>query len=402
MDSSERFPPDRRIDDSWTVHSAERIPLERRLEDPWNNPHEKPLIRIEGVSKSFGSTKALDNVSLSIYRQEFFSLLGPSGCGKTTLLRLLGGFESPDAGKIFIDNIDVSQTPPYGLPVNMVFQSYALFPHMTVESNIAFELQQSGKWSRQQIRDRVAEMLDLVQLTGFEMRKPQQLSGGQCQRVALARALANEPKVLLLDEPLGALDKGLREKTQFELVNIQEKVGATFIMVTHDQEEAMTMSSRLGVMDHGVIRQIGTPGEVYEYPNSLSVARFIGSVNIFEGAISGIDGDYALIQCADTDTPLSVGYTASVPLGVQVSVAVRPEKMVMSQNPFPKEHNTARGVVKDIAYLGDVSIYYVQLRSGKRVMVTETNVVRLAERPVTWDSEVFLHWGSENSLILVI
>jgi putrescine transport system ATP-binding protein len=384
------------------VNSSERFPLERRLEDPWNNPHEKPLIRIEGVSKSFGSTKTLDNVSLSIYRQEFFSLLGPSGCGKTTLLRLLGGFETPDTGKIFIDNIDVSQTPPYGLPVNMVFQSYALFPHMSVESNIAFELQQSGKWSRQQIRDRVAEMLDLVQLTGFETRKPQQLSGGQCQRVALARALANEPKVLLLDEPLGALDKGLREKTQFELVNIQEKVGATFIMVTHDQEEAMTMSSRLGVMDHGVIRQVGTPGEVYEYPNSLSVSRFIGSVNIFEGPISGIDGDYALIQCADTDTPLSVGYTASVPLGVQVSVAVRPEKMVMSQNPFPKEHNTAMGVVKDIAYLGDVSIYYVQLSSGKRVMVTETNVVRLAERPVTWDSEVFLHWGSENSLILVI
>ena len=384
------------------VNSSERFPLERRLEDPWNNPHEKPLISIEGVSKSFGSTKTLDNVSLSIYRQEFFSLLGPSGCGKTTLLRLLGGFETPDTGKIFIDNIDVSQTPPYGLPVNMVFQSYALFPHMSVESNIAFELQQSGKWSRQQIRDRVAEMLDLVQLTGFETRKPQQLSGGQCQRVALARALANEPKVLLLDEPLGALDKGLREKTQFELVNIQEKVGATFIMVTHDQEEAMTMSSRLGVMDHGVIRQVGTPGEVYEYPNSLSVSRFIGSVNIFEGPISGIDGDYALIQCADTDTPLSVGYTASVPLGVQVSVAVRPEKMVMSQNPFPKEHNTAMGVVKDIAYLGDVSIYYVQLSSGKRVMVTETNVVRLAERPVTWDSEVFLHWGSENSLILVI
>ena len=384
------------------VNSSERFPLERRLEDPWNNPHEKPLIRIEGVSKSFGSTKTLDNVSLSIYRQEFFSLLGPSGCGKTTLLRLLGGFETPDTGKIFIDNIDVSQTPPYGLPVNMVFQSYALFPHMSVESNIAFELQQSGKWSRQQIRDRVAEMLDLVQLTGFETRKPQQLSGGQCQRVALARALANEPKVLLLDEPLGALDKGLREKTQFELVNIQEKVGATFIMVTHDQEEAMTMSSRLGVMDHGVIRQVGTPGEVYEYPNSLSVSRFIGSVNIFEGPISGIDGDYALIQCADTDTPLSVGYTASVPLGVQVSVAVRPEKMVMSQNPFPKEHNTAMGVVKDIAYLGEVSIYYVQLSSGNRVMVTETNVVRLAERPVTWDSEVFLHWGSENSLILVI
>jgi len=382
---------------------SERIPLERRLDDPWNNPHEKPLIRIEGVSKSFGPNKALDNISLSIYRQEFFSLLGPSGCGKTTLLRLLAGFERPDSGKIFIDNIDVSQTPPYRLPVNMVFQSYALFPHKSVEGNIAFELHRSGKWSRQQIKDRVAEMLDLVELSGFENRKPHELSGGQSQRVALARALANEPKVLLLDEPLGALDKGLREKTQFELVNIQEKVGATFIMVTHDQEEAMTMSSRLGVMDHGVIRQIGTPGEVYEYPNSLSVARFIGSVNIFDGVISGVDGDYALIQCPDTDTALSVGYTASVPLGVHISVAVRPEKMLMSQHPFSKEHhNTARGIVKDIAYLGDVSVYYVQLESGKMVMATEPNVVRLAERPVTWDSQVFLHWGAENSLILAV
>jgi putrescine transport system ATP-binding protein len=381
---------------------SERLPLERRLDDPWNNPREKPLIRIQGVTKSFGSRKALDNIHLSIYRKEFFSLLGPSGCGKTTLLRLLAGFERPDSGTIFIDNIDVSQTPPYRLPVNMVFQSYALFPHMTVEDNIAFELQRSGKWSRHQIHNRVGEMLDLVQLSGFEQRKPHQLSGGQSQRVALARALANEPKVLLLDEPLGALDKGLREKTQFELVNIQEKVGATFIMVTHDQEEAMTMSSRLGVMDHGLLRQIGTPGEVYEYPNSLSVARFIGSVNIFEGVICGADGEHALIQCADTDTELSVGYTASVPLGVHISIAVRPEKMVMSQKPFAIQHNTACGIVKDIAYLGDVSVYYVQLRSGKMVMATEPNIVRLAERPVTWDSEVFLHWAAENSLMLAV
>jgi putrescine transport system ATP-binding protein len=381
---------------------AERIKSERRLDDPWNNPCEKPLIRIEGVTKAFGNRKALDNISLCIYRQEFFSLLGPSGCGKTTLLRLLAGFERPDSGKIFIDNIDVSQTPPYRLPVNMVFQSYALFPHMTVEDNVAFELRRSGQWSRQQIKDRVLEMLDLVQLSGFELRKPNQLSGGQSQRVALARALANEPKVLLLDEPLGALDKSLREKTQFELVNIQEKVGATFIMVTHDQEEAMTMSSRLGVMDHGLIRQVGTPGEVYEYPNSLSVARFVGSINIFEGVISGVGDEHALIQCSDTGTTLSVGYTASVPLGVHVSVAVRPEKMVMSQHPFPMEHNTACGIVKDIAYLGDVSVYYVQLESGKIVMATEPNVVRLAERPVTWDSQVFLHWGAENSLMLAV
>ena len=380
----------------------DRIPFERRFDNPWNNPHEKPLIRIEGVTKSFGSRHALDNINLSIYRGEFFSLLGPSGCGKTTLLRLLAGFDHPDTGRIFIDNMDISQTPPYRLPVNMVFQSYALFPHRTVEGNIAFELQRSGGWSPAQIKDRVREMLELVQLTGFEQRRPHQLSGGQMQRVALARALANEPKVLLLDEPLGALDKGLREKTQFELVNIQEKVGATFIMVTHDQEEAMTMSSRLGVMDHGLIRQVGTPGEVYEYPHSLGVARFLGSVNIFDGMIAGIEDDHALIHCVDTEHPLSVSYTSSVPIGAHISVAVRPEKVRMSQHPFPVQHNTAAGVVKDIAYLGDVSVYHIQLQSGKMVMATEPNVVRLAERPVTWDTHVYVYWTAENSLMLAV
>jgi putrescine transport system ATP-binding protein len=244
--------------------------------------------------------------------------------------------------------------------------------------------------------------LDLVHMSSFAQRKPQALSGGQRQRVALARALASEPKVLLLDEPLGALDKGLREKTQFELVNIQEKVGATFIMVTHDQEEAMTMSSRIGIMDQGQIRQIGTPGEVYEYPNSLSVARFIGSVNIFEGLIIEQNANYVIIQCPDVGTPLAVGYAASAPTGVHVSIAVRPEKVLLSQHPFQTDHNTTRGVVKDIAYLGDVSVYHIQLDSGKMVMATQPNVVRLAERPITWDSVVFLTWSAENSLMLMV
>ncbi len=374
---------------------------ERRVADQWNNPKEKPLIRLENVSKHFGHAKALDQVTLSIYEKEFFSLLGPSGCGKSTLLRLIAGFEKPDSGKIYIDQIDVTQTPPYQLPVNMVFQSYALFPHMSVEANVGFELKRAG-WSKYRIRERVKEMLALVQLSDLGHRKPQALSGGQKQRVALARALAHEPKVLLLDEPLGALDKGLREKTQFELVNIQEKVGATFIMVTHDQEEAMTMSSRIGVMDQGIIRQIGTPGEVYEYPNSLAVSKFIGSVNIFEGVIISEEAAHIVIDCPDLERELTVGYTASVPVGVNVSVVVRPEKMMMSQHPFKAAHNTAHGIVKDIAYLGDVSVYHIQLSSGKMVMATQPNLVRLAERPVTWDSEVFLRWSAENSLMFPV
>lgn len=376
--------------------------FERRLATPWNNPVEKPLIRLEGVTKSFGRYTPVDNVSLSIYRQEFFSLLGPSGCGKTTLLRLLAGFEKPDSGKIYIDNIDVSQTPPYRLPVNMVFQSYALFPHMTVAANVRFELERVGM-PKNQIQERVRDLLELVHLAAFADRKPHELSGGQLQRVALVRALANEPKVLLLDEPLGALDKSLREKTQFELVNIQEKERATFIMVTHDQEEAMTMSSRIGIMDHGQIRQVGTPGEVYEYPNCLSVARFLGSANIFEGIIIGTDASSALLQCEDLEHHVSVAYTASMlPLGTQVSVVVRPEKIVMASHPFKATHNTACGIVKDIAYLGDVSVYHVQLPSGKVVMVTQPNLVRLAERPVTWDSEVYLRWSGENSSMLSV
>jgi len=361
----------------------------------------RPLIEIKGVSKSFAATKALDNINLTIYSGEFFCLLGPSGCGKTTLLRMLAGFERPTSGTIHIDGIDVAQTPPYALPVNMMFQSYALFPHMTVEANIAFELRQAGL-PKKVIKERVQDMLDLVQLSPFAHRKPALLSGGQRQRVALARALANAPKVVLLDEPLGALDKGLREKTQFELVNIQEKVGATFVMVTHDQEEAMTMASRISVMDQGKIKQVGSPGEVYEYPNSLGVARFIGSINIFEGVVTEKHASHIVIQCPDMEHDLSVVYSSSAPLGAQVSVAIRPEKVIISQHPFKATHNTAEGTVTDIAYLGDVSVYYVKLASGKVVMATQPNLVRLAERSVTWESKVFLRWSAENSLMLMV
>jgi putrescine transport system ATP-binding protein len=240
----------------------------KRVElQPWQDPKAKPYIHLEGVSKEFSGNLAVDNVTLSVYQGEFFSLLGPSGCGKTTLLRMLGGFEMPSQGKIYIDGVDVTRRPAYDRPVNMMFQSYALFPHMTVEQNVAFGLKQEHT-SKAEIKDRVVDALKLVQMEKFGQRKPHQLSGGQCQRVALARSLIKRPKLLLLDEPLAALDKRLREQTQFELVNIQEEVGITFIMVTHDQEEAMTMSTRLGVMDHGRLRQIGTPNEIYEYPNS--------------------------------------------------------------------------------------------------------------------------------------
>src|SRR6185369_12511670 len=262
---------------------------------PWNDPAAKPYIRIEHVTKKFGEFVAVNNVSLNIYRGELFSLLGGSGCGKTTLLRMLAGFETPTGGKIYIDGVDMAGIPPYDRPTNMMFQSYALFPHMTVEQNVSFGLKQD-KYPESEIKQRVSQMLDMVQLTPFAKRKPHQLSGGQRQRVALARSLVKQPKLLLLDEPLGALDKKLREATQFELVNIQEQLGVTFIVVTHDQEEAMTLSSRIGVMNAGQIVQTGTPQEIYEFPNSRFVADFIGSVNLFEGVVTEDEPEYVRIE----------------------------------------------------------------------------------------------------------
>ena len=374
----------------------------KRVEiQPWQDPKAKPYIHLEGVSKEFSGSLAVDDVTLSIYQGEFFSLLGPSGCGKTTLLRMLGGFEMPSQGKIYIDGVDVTRRPAYDRPVNMMFQSYALFPHMTVEQNVAFGLKQEHT-SKSEITDRVVDALKLVQMEKFGQRKPHQLSGGQCQRVALARSLIKRPKLLLLDEPLAALDKRLREQTQFELVNIQEEVGITFIMVTHDQEEAMTMSTRLGVMDHGRLRQIGTPNEIYEYPNSEYVADFIGTINKFEGRVIEDETDHILVDSEEAGCELYVSHSADTPLGSQVKVAIRPEKIMISTTSPEHKRNATKGIVKDIGYLGDVSIYHVELESGKIVLATQPNLVRLAERPVTWDDEVYLFWRAENSIVLTV
>ncbi len=367
---------------------------------PWQDPKAKPYIHIEGVSKDFDGHVAVDSVTLSVFQGEFFSLLGPSGCGKTTLLRMLAGLEMPSQGKIYIDGVDVTRRPAYDRPVNMMFQSYALFPHMNVEKNVAFGLKQE-RISRSEINERVKDALRLVQMETYGKRAPHQLSGGQKQRVALARSLVKRPKLLLLDEPLAALDKRLREQTQFELVTIQEKVGVTFIMVTHDQEEAMTMSTRLGVMDHGRMRQIGTPNEIYEYPNSDYVADFIGSINKFEGRVAEDETDHILVESEEAGCELYVSHSADVPIGSQVKVAIRPEKVMISTSPPEQKRNSTRGIVKDIGYLGDVSIYHVELASGKIVLATQPNLVRLAERPVTWDDEVYLYWRAENSIVLM-
>lgn len=361
--------------------------------EPWRDPNEKPYVRIEKVTKKFGDFTAVDDVSLSIYRGEFFSLLGGSGSGKTTLLRMLAGFERPTEGKIFIDGVDMSNVPPYERPVNMMFQSYALFPHMSVEANIAFGLHQD-KVGKAEIQQRVEEVLNLVQLGQFGKRKPHQLSGGQRQRVALARALVKKPKLLLLDEPLGALDKKLREQTQFELVNIQEKVGITFVVVTHDQEEAMTMSSRIAVMNRGYIAQIGTPTEIYEYPNSRFTAEFIGSVNMFHGRVVESEPDHSLIRSDEANCDLYVSHPGHLAPGTECWVAVRPEKVTISKDaPAGSDgRNQATGVVKEIAYLGDVSIYEILLDSGKRVRVTAPMVTRRTEMPITWEDRVYLSW----------
>lgn len=367
--------------------------------EPWQDPEAVPSIEIDQVSKSFNGIPAVANVSLSIYKGEFFSILGASGCGKSTLLRMLAGLEIPTSGKIYIDEINMTRVEPYNRLVNMMFQSYALFPHMTVEQNVAFGLKQEGV-SKADIKTRVEEMLDLVHMSRYAKRKPNQLSGGQQQRVALARSLIKKPKVLLLDEPLGALDKQLREQTQFELVNIQEGLGITFVMVTHDQEEAMTMSTRMAIMEEGRVRQVGTPTEVYEYPNSRFVADFIGEMNIFEGFVTEDEADHVLVSSEEAGCDLYVSHSASAPVGAQVAVAIRPEKVMITTEPRRGNRNTTKGVVSEVAYLGDVSIYHVLLESGKKALATVTNQFRLAERPINWDDEVYLYWRPESGVIL--
>jgi putrescine transport system ATP-binding protein len=365
---------------------------------PWNDPATRPYVEVERVTKSFGDFKAVDDVSLKIYKGEIFCLLGASGCGKTTLLRMLGGFETPSSGRIFIDGEDMTGVPPYDRPVNMMFQSYALFPHMTVEQNVAFGLKQDGV-PKAEIVDRVATMLELVKLGGLGKRKPHQLSGGQKQRVALARSLVKRPKLLLLDEPLGALDKKLREHTQFELVSLQDKLGVTFIVVTHDQEEAMTLASRIGVMNHGEIVQAGTPSEIYEFPGSKFVADFVGSVNIFEGKLIEDEPEHVRIASDELGATIYVSHGISAPPEAIVWAAIRPEKVFMSTAPPEGTDNVVRGAVQDIAYLGDLSIYLVKLATGKVVRVTQPNTSRHAEA-ITWDQQVYLSWDSTSPVVV--
>jgi putrescine transport system ATP-binding protein len=365
----------------------------------WNDPSAAPYVTIERVTKKFGDFVAVNDVSLKIYKQELFCLLGGSGCGKTTLLRMLAGFEQPTSGRITIDGADMAGIPPYERPVNMMFQSYALFPHMTLEQNVAFGLKQDGV-PQPQLKQRVDDMLNLVKLSQFVKRKPHQLSGGQRQRVALARSLVKRPKLLLLDEPLGALDKKLREHTQFELVNLQEQLGVTFVVVTHDQEEAMTLASRIGVMNLGEIIQVGTPKDIYEYPNSKFVAEFIGNVNMFQGRLIEDEPDHVRIATPEMEGTIYVNHGVSAASDAVVWAAVRPEKIQLSIEPPQQQDNVTRGVVKEIAYMGDMSIYLVQLSTGKMMRVTQPNAYRHAD-DITWDQQVYLHWHASSPVVLI-
>jgi putrescine transport system ATP-binding protein len=366
--------------------------------EPWNDLKAEPYVRIEAITKRFGSVAAVNNVSLKIYRSEIFCLLGGSGCGKTTLLRMLGGFEQPSAGEIYIDGEPMAGIAPYERPVNMMFQSYALFPHMSVEKNIAFGLEQEGI-SHAEISRRVQEILDIVKMNQFAGRKPHQLSGGQRQRVALARSLVKRPKLLLLDEPLGALDRKLREHTQFELLNIQQRLGVTFIVVTHDQEEAMTLATRIGVMNRGEIVQIGTPRQIYEFPTSRFVADFIGSVNIFEGQLIEDEPDYVRVRCEELPVPVHIDHGLSAAPDARLWVAVRPEKVMLSSRQPESPDNWAHGVVKEIAYMGDLSIFLIELDGGRQIRVSQANSARKPEEVFGWDEGVYVSWDASSPVV---
>ncbi len=377
-------------------------PVKRKF-SPWTDPQAVPFIRFENITKRFGDFVAVDNLTLDIYEREFFSLLGPSGCGKTTLMRMLAGFEEPTEGRILLQGTDIRGVPPYRRPTNMMFQSYALFPHMSVERNIAFGLEQDNM-AKGEIAARVEEMLKLVKLEQFAKRKPNQLSGGQRQRVALARSLAKRPKVLLLDEPLGALDKKLREETQFELMDLQQTLGMTFLIVTHDQEEAMTVSDRIAVMDKGVIVQVATPAEIYEAPNSRYVADFIGDINILEGAITQTGsalGAPGVVNIDCDGLTVAVEQECQAVKGDKVAFAIRPEKVRISPDqPADTSVNSFYGEVWDIGYLGDFSLFLVRSEDGRILRAAQANVSRLVDRPITFGDMVWLTWPRDAGLVL--
>ena len=366
-------------------------------------PPQKPYLQIKDVVKTYGENYAVDHIDLDIDRHEIFALLGSSGSGKSTLLRMLAGMETPDQGKIILDGQDITRLPPYDRPINMMFQSYALFPHMTVEQNIAFGLKQD-KMPKDQIAERVEEMLRLVQMGKYAKRKPHQLSGGQQQRIALARALAKQPKLLLLDEPLGALDKNLRQQTQLELVDTLEKVGVTCIMVTHDQEEAMTMATRIAIMSEGQLQQVGTPREVYDFPNSRFTAEFIGETNIFEGHLVADEADHAEIDCPELAQNILIDHSVAGPEEQTMWVSIRPEDINMHKEKPANagEHNWTIGTVKEIAYLGSFAIYHVQLPSGRMVksQVLSSYWYLANLEPPTWDETVYLSWPANQPVPL--
>jgi putrescine transport system ATP-binding protein len=357
------------------------------------------FIQIVDVVKKFGETVAVKEVNLTVRKGELFALLGSSGCGKSTLLRMMAGLETVTSGKILIDGEDLAQLPPYRRPVNMMFQSYALFPHMTVEANVAFGLKQEGV-PKAELKERVQNALELVQMGRFAKRKPNQLSGGQQQRVALARSLVKRPKLLLLDEPMSALDKQIRQRTQIELVNILDQVGVTCMMVTHDQEEAMTMADRLAVMSEGQIVQLGTPHEVYEYPNSRFSAEFIGSTNLFDGHTVEDEPDHVFIETPDLPCRLHVNHGITGPLGMPVTISVRPERIALTRKPPEGAYNWGKGVVTNIAYMGGYSLYHVKLDGGKTVIANVTSLALTEIDPPSWDDEVYVRWSASAGVVL--
>ena len=369
---------------------------------PWLDPKAKPFIQIKGLSKQFNDFLAVDNVTLDIYKGELFTILGGSGCGKSTLLRMLAGFETPSEGQIIIDGVDMASIPAYDRPINMMFQSYAVFPHMTVEQNIGYGLKKD-KLGKAEIATRVKDMLELVQLSELAKRKPHHLSGGQRQRVALARALIKQPKVLLLDEPLAALDKKLREQTQFELMNLQYELGITFVVVTHDQEEAMTLSDRVAVMDAGKFVQTGTPTQVYESPNNCFVADFFGTINLFNATVISTDTTTKTVRAEleTTGTQLTASSEAEFAIGTEVIIGVRPEKIIVSQQRPEGDHLTiTKGAVEDLAYYGNRSLYKVRSQSGRIIQVSAQNYQRSEALALEWDDKVYLSWDSSCNVVL--